>query len=118
VRDYEPLRRDRRKRLLELRTGDGRPLGPHLKAQIERELDRLELLLEQVKTVEGARDRLLDRLVESRSQDATAPAEAQPSPVALLLSLNGVGPEFAASLWTEGLAAPSPTADRRAPTPT
>jgi transposase len=71
VRDYEPLRRDRRKRLLELRTGDGRPLGPHLKAQIERELDRLELLLEQVKTVEGARDRLLDRLVESRSQDAT-----------------------------------------------
>ena len=45
VGDYEPLRRDRRKRLLELRTGDGRPLGPHLKAQIERELDRLELLL-------------------------------------------------------------------------
>ena len=82
VRDYEPLRRDRRRRLLELRTGDGRPLGPHLKAQIERELDRL---------------------VESRSQDATAPAEAQPSPIALLLSLNGVGPEFAASLWTEGL---------------
>ena len=103
VRDYEPLRRDRRKRLLELRTGDGRPLGPHLKAQIERELDRLELLLEQVKTVEGARDRLLARLAESRSQDATAPAEAQPSPVALLLSLKGVGPEFAASLWTEGL---------------
>src|SRR5271170_7343486 len=103
VRDYEPLRRDRRKRLLELRTGDGRPLGPHLKAQIERELDRLEVLLEQVKTVEGARDRLLDRLAESRRRDATAPAEAQPSPVALLLSLNGVGPEFAASLWTEGL---------------
>ena len=29
------------------------------------------------------------------------PTEAQP--VALLLSLTGVGPEFAASLWTEGL---------------
>jgi transposase len=42
VGDYEPLRRDRRNRLLELRTGDGRPLEPHLKAQIERELDRLE----------------------------------------------------------------------------
>jgi transposase len=103
VGDYEPLRRDRRKRLLELRTGDGRPLRPHLKAQIERELDRLELLLEQIKAVEGARDRLLARLAESRSQDATAPAEAQPSPVALLMRLNGIGPEFAASIWTEGL---------------
>ena len=102
-RAFEPLRRDRRKRLLELRTGDGRPLGPHLKAQIERELDRLELLLEQVKTVEDARDRLLARLAESRTQDPTAPAETQPSPVALLMSLKGVVPEFAASLWTEGL---------------
>jgi len=32
VGGYEPLRRDRYKRLLELRTGDGRPLGPRLKA--------------------------------------------------------------------------------------
>lgn len=103
VRDYEPSRRDRRKRLDELRTGDGRPLGPHLKAQIGRELDRLELLLEQIKTVEAARDRLLDRLAESQSQDAPASAEAQPSPVALLMRVNGIGPEFAASLWTEGL---------------
>ena len=66
-------------------------------------LDRLELLLEQIKAVEDARDRLLARLAESRSQDATAPAEAQPSPVALLMSLKGIGPEFAAVLWTEGL---------------
>ncbi len=73
VGDYEPLRRDRRKRLVELRTGDGRPLGAHLKAQIERELDRLELLLNQIKAVEDARDRLVARLAESRSQDATAP---------------------------------------------
>jgi len=39
---YEPLRRGRRQRLEELRTGDGRPLPPHLKAQISRELDRLD----------------------------------------------------------------------------
>jgi transposase len=32
--------------------GDARPLAPHLKAQIARELDRLELLLEQIKAVE------------------------------------------------------------------
>lgn len=34
-----------------LRTGDGRPLPEHLKAQVGRELDRLELLIEQVKAV-------------------------------------------------------------------
>src|SRR6476619_6376987 len=56
---YEPLRRDRRRRLDELRTGDGRPLPKHLKAQISRELDRLELLLEQIKAVEIERDALL-----------------------------------------------------------
>jgi len=108
VRDYAPLRRDRRKRLDALRTGDGKPLGPHLKAQIERELDRLELLLEQIKAVEAARDRLLDRLAESQggSREAPAPAGAQPSPVALLLRLKGIGSELAASLWTEGLSRP------------
>lgn len=49
ITDYEPLNRDRRDRLEELVTGDGRSLPPHLKAQISRELDRLELLLAQVK---------------------------------------------------------------------
>ena len=39
VSDYEPLLRKRRARLEELRTGDGRPLPEHLKAQIGRELD-------------------------------------------------------------------------------
>jgi transposase len=101
VRDYEPLRRDRRKRLKELRTGDGRALEPHLKAQIERALDRLELLLEQIKVVEVARDGLLARLAGSANQDGHEPSEGQP--VGLLLSLTGIGPEFAASLWTEGL---------------
>ena len=58
VSGYEPLRRDRRQRLDELRTGDGRPLPPHLKIQISRELDRLELLIEQIKAVETERDAL------------------------------------------------------------
>src|SRR5689334_17779209 len=49
IPDYEPVRGDRRQRLEALSTGDGRPLPPHLKAQIGRELDRLELLLEQIK---------------------------------------------------------------------
>jgi transposase len=53
---YEPLRKGRRERLEDLRTGDGRPPPVQLKAQIIRELDRLEVLLEQLKTVEAERD--------------------------------------------------------------
>jgi transposase len=90
---YEPLHRDRRKRLDDLTTGDGRPLPNHLKAQICRELDRLELLLGQIKAVEAERDALL------------APAEhvATLPSIAMLLGLKGVGSEFAAVLWSEGL---------------
>jgi hypothetical protein len=43
---YEPLRKGRRVRLEDLRTGDGRPLPVRLKAQIIRELDRLGVLLQ------------------------------------------------------------------------
>ncbi len=39
VRDYEPVNRDRRQRLEELGTGDGRVLSKHLKAEICTELD-------------------------------------------------------------------------------
>jgi transposase len=88
---YEPLRRDRRERLEELQTGDGRPLPPHLKAQVERELDRLELLLKQIKTVEGERDALL-----------AAAKNTMPAPATMLLDIKGIGPEFAAVLWSEG----------------
>jgi len=94
VADYEPLRRNRRQRLDELKTGDGRPLPPHLKAQIRRELDRLELLLEQIKTVETERNALL---VASPTSDEV------PAPQAMLMGLKGIGPEFAAVLWSEGL---------------
>jgi transposase len=92
ISGYEPLRRNRRARLEELQTGDGRLLPEHLKAQIRRELDRLELLLKQIKAVEDERDALLATKV------TTAPA-----PAAILLNIRGIGPEFAAVLWSEGL---------------
>src|SRR5437763_11595644 len=57
--EYEPLHRNRRARLEELQTRDGRSLPEHLKRQIERELDRLELLLEQIKAIEADRDAML-----------------------------------------------------------
>ena len=92
VSDYEPLRRNRRQRLDELKTGDGRALPDHLKAQISRELDRLELLLEQIKAVEAGQNTLF----------AAAKAEAPtPAPVTMLLDIKGIGPEFAAILWME-----------------
>lgn len=50
---YEPRRRDRRSRLEQLTTGDGRPLAPRLKGQIIRELDRLELVLNQIASCEA-----------------------------------------------------------------
>ena len=92
ISGYEPLRRDRRERLEELQTGDGRRLPQHLKAQVDRELDRLELLLKQIKTVEGERDALL-----------AAAQTAMPAPAAMLLDIKGIGSEFAAVLWSEGL---------------
>jgi transposase len=94
VSGYEPLRRDRRQRLDELKTGNGRPLPPHLKAQISRELDRLELLIEQIKVVEAERDVLFV---------PTTKTEHAPAPRTMLIDLRGIGPEFAAVLWSEGL---------------
>ncbi len=101
VGDYEPLRRDRRTRIVEMRAGDGRPLGEHLRAQILCELDRLELLLEQIRAVEREREALLADLVSR--DDVRSEAAAPPAPVGLLTRLKGIGPEFAASRWTEGL---------------
>src|SRR6202051_390682 len=95
---YEPLRRNRRQRLDELKAGDARPLAPHLKAQIARELDRLELLLEQIKAVETERDALISAMKPDGMN-----ADAMRSPPAILIHLKGIGPEIAAVLWSEGL---------------
>ena len=89
IRGYRSLRRDCRARLEELETGDGRPLPPGLKAEIGRELDRLELLRQQIAEVEATRDSLL--------------AAEDNSPGKLLLQLRSIGPEFASVLWLEGL---------------
>ena len=108
IESYEPLRRDRRKRLEELTTGDGRPLGRYLKAQISRELDRLELILRQIQDCEQERDLLM------ASEPSTVPvardagvsqqedAQAALSVPAMLLELRGIGPETASVLWLEG----------------
>jgi transposase len=90
VRGYEPMRRDRRACLDRLRTGDGQPLPAHLRTQLTRGLDRLELLLEQIKLVEAERDALF------REDGETAPRT-------MLSPLRGIGREFANTLASEGL---------------
>jgi transposase len=94
ISGYMPLRRDRKVRLEALCTGDGRPLPQHLKAQVGRELARLELLLEQIAAVEREQEALL---TASKPTDGTAASD----PVTMLLGLKSLGPNFAAVLWTE-----------------
>jgi transposase len=98
ISDYTPLARDRRQRLDELKTGDGRPLPAHLKTQIVRELDRIELLLGQIKAAEAERDALLALPKTEPQQTASPPLAGK-----MLLEIKGIGPEFASVLWHEGL---------------
>lgn len=90
ITGYEPIRRDRRERLDELRTGDGREISCNLKSQIRRELDRLEVVLDQIRDVEQERGNLIDK-------------QASEAPICLLLGLRGIGPEFATVLFAEGM---------------
>ena len=94
IAGYEPLRKDRRQRLDQLQTGDGRALPQCMRTQICRELDRLELVIEQLKAVEDERD----AFIAVESADKT-----KPSPVTMLLEIKGLGAEFVNILWAEGL---------------
>lgn len=84
---YQPLRRDRRQRLDELWTRDGRPLPSYLKSEILREIERLELVLRHITEVEDARNALL----------------CPKTLAALLTGLRGIGSEVAAVLWLKSL---------------
>lgn len=94
IGDFAPLKRDRRQRLEELKTGDGRALPPHLKTEVGRAIDRLELLLEQIKAVEAVRDELVASAPENIGEQLGTE---------MLMRLKGVGPDFAEVLWSEGL---------------
>jgi transposase len=91
IAGFMPLKRDRHARLAALCTGDGRPLPDRLKAEISRMLERLELVLRQISQVEAERDAML---AEARQSD---PA----SPIALLMTLGGIGPEISSGLGLE-----------------
>jgi transposase len=88
ITGYKPLRRDRRARLAELTTGDGRRLPSRLAAEIGRALDRIELLVRHITELEQARRQALE-------------AAAANEPAAMLIRLKGIGEEGAVGLGYE-----------------
>jgi transposase len=94
VRGYQPLKQGRHQALEALRTGDGRALPGHLKAELRRMLDRVEVLLAQIKAVEAERDALL-------AEDAAEPPGGSGGIAAMLTKLRAIGPEFTSVLLGE-----------------
>ena len=89
--EYNPLRRDCRERLEQLRTALDQPLPPHARAQIERLLDRLDLVRKQVTELEAQRDQAVEG-------EAAGQAEKM---VQQLARLRGIGVQTATVLVHE-----------------
>jgi transposase len=92
VRDYRPLRHDRREALAELRTGYGEALPAHCRLEVERELSRLELVLQHITEVETA-----------MAEPDAGPSEQSDDMAAVLEKLVCVGRETAVVLTREVL---------------
>jgi transposase len=92
IYDYAPLRKDRLQLLDKLLTGDGRKLPTRLKAEIVREIKRLEIVLEMIATVEAERDGILKN---KRSNHLHA------DKIKRLATLKAIGAEFATKLVGE-----------------
>jgi transposase len=92
IYDYQPLRPQAMARLEQLRTAQGTPLPPRLKSEIKRELQRLELVVEMIATLEAERDAIVE--------DA-ASTHINAKKIRDLHRLKAIGPEFAAVLVGE-----------------
>jgi transposase len=91
IRDAMPLKPGFLSGLDKMRTGDGRFLSPHLKDEIRREHERLQLVHKQIKALEA------QNLAAHR---APAPASAE-GKVVQLAQLKSVGPQIAQVLVNE-----------------
>jgi transposase len=89
--DYDPLLRNRRQRLGELRTALGTALPPHAHAKINRMLDRLDLVRAQIAELEQDRDAIL----QEESPDKAGEMIQQ------LTKLRGIGVQSATVLVRE-----------------
>ena len=93
IYNYQPLRRDRMQQLERLRTADGRTLSTRLKAEILRELQRLELVIGMIKTIEAERDAIASAKTETEHMSAKKIQD--------LAKVKCIGPEFATTLVGE-----------------
>src|SRR4249919_1005860 len=93
IYDYEPLRPNRLARLEQLRAADGCELPPRFKAEIMGELQRLELVLNMIKTIEAERD-----AIASTGKSST---HANAKKIQDLIRLKSVGPEIGTTLVGE-----------------
>jgi transposase len=107
VFDFEPTLRERRARLAKLPTADGASLPPRLRAEILRQVDRLELTMQHLAAVETERDA---GFAAERANAAARASGADDTPAAglpcegcgaRLLRLKGIGPETASVLAGE-----------------
>jgi transposase len=87
IYEYHPIRRER---FAGLTTAHGGPLPPRLRQELERELTRLELVLDQIRQVEAERDAMLEA---AKREQTTAMAQ--------LVKLKSIGPEAATILGRE-----------------
>ena len=94
IYDYEPMHPERIQRLERLRTADRHTLPLHLKAEILRELQRLELVLGMIQTIETERDAIAS--AKSKSQQTTSTKK-----IRHLVKLKSIGPEFGTVLVGE-----------------
>ena len=86
---YEPMRRHRHERFEALTTAMGTPLPAHLRDEIMRHLQRLELVLGMIRTVERQRDAVVQAEPASNEDGRK---------VQHLVRLKAIGPQFA-WLW-------------------
>src|ERR1700745_1194879 len=94
IYDYESMHPERIQRLERLGTADRHTLPLRLKAEILRELQRLELVLKMIQTIETERDAIVS--AKSKSQQTTSAKK-----IKHLAKLKSIGPEFATVLVGE-----------------
>src|SRR5262249_40664882 len=93
IYDYEPIRSDRQRRLEQLRAADGRELPTRFKAEIRRELQRLELVLQMTQAIEKERNAIA--LGKAPSTFANA------KKIQDLVKVRSIGPQIATALVGE-----------------
>ena len=91
---YEPMRRHRHERFEALTTAMGTPLPAHLRDEIMRHLQRLELVLGMIRTVERQRDAVVQAEPASNEDGRK---------VQHLVRLKAIGPQLATVLVGEVL---------------